>query len=34
MNIQQLVKPNNRWMVGLTAAGVLLAGGIAYQAIE
>lgn len=34
MNIQQLVKPNNRWMVGLMAAGVLLTGGVAYHGIE
>ncbi len=34
MNIQQLVKPNNRWMAGLTAAGVLLTGSVAYHGIE
>lgn len=32
--IQQLVKPNNRWMAGLTAAGVLLTGSVAYHGIE
>ncbi|MBW4579282.1 MAG: ABC exporter membrane fusion protein [Tildeniella nuda ZEHNDER 1965/U140] len=34
MNIQQLVKPNNRWMLGWVVGGVLLTGGIAYYGIE
>ncbi|MBW4662529.1 MAG: ABC exporter membrane fusion protein [Drouetiella hepatica Uher 2000/2452] len=34
MNIQQLTKPSNRWMLGLMAGGVLFTGGIAYYGIS
>lgn len=34
MNIQQLTKPNQRWMLGLIAGGVLLTGGIAHYGMQ
>ncbi|MDX2243721.1 MAG: ABC exporter membrane fusion protein [Leptolyngbyaceae cyanobacterium bins.302] len=34
MNIQQLAKPNSRWMLGLMAGGALLAGGVAFYGLN
>ncbi len=34
MNIQQLTRPNQRWMLGLIAGGVLLTGGIAHYGMQ